>query len=267
MSQLLFIHPKIWNVLPSRQSGMLFNHEDKSQLCTIMSPHLSCSLQNPGSEGGLFVGIKQQKEVAWQHLLNIKSVACSGNTRDWIIIGSNSELQVKILKIKVQKFDKAQLSCLCNIQSAAWFRISADNQGPVLTQWCSKINFEVKMGEKTRNLSVLAMFKDSTRPQAIPPQCCGKFRWKGKRLLSAAEQSSSRKRQDLIFVFQRSSRKEFSCQTAGDLLLPQKEEEGDRMYAEHPTDGHQNAPPSTASPGPNSDRYPRWQYCFSQGFH
>lgn len=28
------------------------------------------------------------------------------------------------------------------------------------------------------------MFKDSTRPQAVPPQCCGKFRWKGKRLLS-----------------------------------------------------------------------------------
>lgn len=44
-----------------------------------MTPHLSCSLQNPGSEGGLRVGVKQQKEVAWQHfwiqnLLVIKEI-------------------------------------------------------------------------------------------------------------------------------------------------------------------------------------------------
>lgn len=64
MLQLLFIQPEIWNVFPSRQSGLLFNHEDKSQVCSIMSPHLSCSLQNPGSDGELFVGIKQQKKVA-----------------------------------------------------------------------------------------------------------------------------------------------------------------------------------------------------------
>lgn len=85
ISQLSSIQPKIWNVFPFRLSGLLLNHEDKSQLCNIMSPHLSCSLQNPGSEGGLCVGVKQQKEVAWQHLLSMKSVTHPGNSRDWII--------------------------------------------------------------------------------------------------------------------------------------------------------------------------------------
>lgn len=39
------------------------------------------------------------------------------------------------------------------------------------------------------------------------------------------------------------------------------------MQAEHPTGGHQNVPPSTASPETNPDRYPRRPHCFSQGFH
>ena len=43
--------------------------------------------------------------------------------------------------------------------------------------------------------------------------------------------------------------------TAGDLLLPQKEKQGDSMYAEYPTGGRKNPPSSTAAPGTNTDRY------------
>lgn len=77
----------------------------------------------------------------------------------------------------------------------------------------------------------------------------------------------SGKSRDHIVAFLRNGIwKEFSSQTA-EVLLPQKERQGDSMYVEYTTGGHQNPPPSTAFPGTSSDEYLKRDYCFVQGFH
>lgn len=64
------------------------------------------------------------------------------------------------------------------------------------------------------------MFKDSSRPQAVPPQCCGKFRWKGKRLLSEKILSS---RADLAIEKDKTISLSFFKDVAGSFSVKQQE--------------------------------------------
>lgn len=63
------------------------------------------------------------------------------------------------------------------------------------------------------------MFKDSTSPQAVPPQCCGKFRWKGKRLLSEKILSS---RADLAVEKDKTMSLSFLKDVAGSCPIKQQ---------------------------------------------
>lgn len=78
---------------------------------------------------------------------------------------------------------------------------------------------------------------------------------------------SGKSRDHIVAFLQKGIWKEFSSQTAGEVLLPQKEQQGDSIYAGYTIGGHQNPPPSTAFPGTRSDECLKRDYCLVQGFH
>lgn len=72
---------------------------------------------------------------------------------------------------------------------------------------------------------------------------------------------SGKSRDHIVAFLQKGIWKEFSSQTAGEVLLPQKEQQGDSMYVGYTIGGHQNPSPSAAFPGTRSDEYLKRDYC------